>query len=140
MIAAVTVSRGSTLANGRRRRESNLSIAEGGLTTVRCRAAAVVTLGNEPVTCLRGRHRMGMAEVTCERCAEVLGDFVEGRLAADERASVEAHLGSCGECSNLHRDYVEIPEIVRRATHADIPAEVELRLRKLLARWRRRPT
>jgi anti-sigma factor RsiW len=39
-------------------------------------------------------------ELTCEQVRELLSDYVDRELTADERASVEHHLGTCLKCAN----------------------------------------
>ena len=39
--------------------------------------------------------------MTCERIEELLSAYLEGDLAAAEKAEVEAHLAGCAECSGL---------------------------------------
>jgi anti-sigma factor RsiW len=73
-----------------------------------------------------------MVEVSCETLVELLGDYVDQRLAPDRRASLDAHLAACGPCSDLLRDYRAIPELVRRVTDEEVPARAESRLRRLL--------
>jgi anti-sigma factor RsiW len=80
-----------------------------------------------------------MADVTCDRCTELLGDYVEGRLAQEVLGAVEGHVASCAACAALVRDYQAIPGLVRGATDVSMPHEVEMRLRRLLAlAWRER--
>lgn len=74
-----------------------------------------------------------MADLTCDRCAELLGDYVEGLLASDVLAALERHVGSCAACAALARDYEAIPGLVRGATDVPMPHDVEVRLRRLLA-------
>ena len=39
--------------------------------------------------------------MTCERIEELLSAFLEGELAAAERAEVEGHLAACADCAEL---------------------------------------
>jgi anti-sigma factor RsiW len=78
-----------------------------------------------------------MADISCERCEELLGDYVEGILVAEVRSALEGHVGSCSKCARLVRDYRAIPAIVRRVTDKKMPNDVEARLRRLLAIARR---
>jgi hypothetical protein len=39
--------------------------------------------------------------MTCERIEELLSAYLEGELAAAEKAEVEAHLSRCAECAEL---------------------------------------
>jgi anti-sigma factor RsiW len=74
-----------------------------------------------------------MVDVSCERCTELLGDYVDDVLADDVRVALEAHVDSCPRCANLVQDYEAIPEMVRRVTDCGMPRQVEVRLQKLLA-------
>ena len=81
-----------------------------------------------------------MGDLSCERFADLLGDYVEGVLPAEQRPAMEAHLGACSRCSDLLADYRRIPEVVRRATDVAMPSGAKARLRHLLSRvwrWRR---
>jgi anti-sigma factor RsiW len=81
-----------------------------------------------------------MADLTCDRCVELLGDYVDGRLAADVVGALEQHVASCAACAALVRDYRAIPGLVRDATDVHMPHDVEMRLRRLLAvAWRKPP-
>jgi len=96
-------------------------------------------LARDPVTPAHRVHpTVCMADLTCDRCAELLGDYVEGRLAPDVLGALEGHVGSCAACAALVRDYEAIPGFVREATDVRMPHEVEIRLRRLLKlAWRR---
>jgi len=39
-------------------------------------------------------------EMTCEQCREFLSDYIDRELTAEERASVEHHVGTCLKCAN----------------------------------------
>jgi len=79
-----------------------------------------------------------MADVGCQTCVELLGEFVERRLPRDDEAAVQAHVDGCKACAELLRDYQELPALLRRATEEDFPLDAELRLRRMVARLRRR--
>src|SRR5687768_3913990 len=42
--------------------------------------------------------------MNCERCHSLVDDYVDGTLAADERAAVETHLAGCADCRALAND------------------------------------
>ncbi len=94
-----------------------------------------------PVTAARRVHRTRcMADLTCDQCAELLCDYLEGRLAPDVLGALEQHVASCPRCAALARDYRAIPGFVRGATDVRMPHDVEVRLRRLLAgAWRKTP-
>ena len=53
--------------------------------------------------------------MNCERCSEVLIDYMNGGLVPAERDEVSEHLRSCAGCS---REYEELMEI-RRAVSVE---------------------
>jgi anti-sigma factor RsiW len=79
-----------------------------------------------------------MSDLSCEACADLLGDHAEGLLVGAVRDAFEAHVATCLRCRALLRDYEAIPDLVRRETDAHMPYDVELRLRRLVAATHRR--
>jgi len=79
-----------------------------------------------------------MAEVSCERCADLLGEWAEGALAAPERDALEAHIASCIPCAALARDYWSVSAFVRRLTDVELPPDAQARLRERSATFLRR--
>ena len=79
-----------------------------------------------------------MSELRCDECPALLDDCAAGTLPDDARRALEAHVASCERCARLVHDYLVLPALVRRATDVQMPYEVELRLRQLLAATRRR--
>jgi anti-sigma factor RsiW len=39
------------------------------------------------------------AEMTCRELVEVVSDYLDGRLPADDTRRLEEHLGECGYCT-----------------------------------------
>lgn len=56
-----------------------------------------------------------MNKMNCERCSELLIEYIHGELDAGERASIEEHILTCSECSREYEDFAEI----RRAVTED---------------------
>lgn len=73
-----------------------------------------------------------MSAVACVSGVELLMDYLEGTLAAELRAALEAHLAGCPRCVAFVAAYRETPRILRRATAAALPPEVADRLRAFL--------
>lgn len=46
--------------------------------------------------------------MNCERCQELLGDFLDGTLGGGEHASVLSHLGACAACSRAREEFQSI--------------------------------
>ncbi|MGE0452008.1 MAG: anti-sigma factor [Vicinamibacteria bacterium] len=76
-------------------------------------------------------------EVVCASGVELLADYLEDALPADLRAELEAHVAGCARCAAFVASYRETPAILRRATLAAIPAELDESLRAFLRRRRR---
>jgi len=80
-----------------------------------------------------------MVELSCQRFADLLGDYVDGALADVDRDAMEAHCVACESCRAFVADYERVPGVVRKATDVSMPSEAKARLRRLLSRaWRHR--
>jgi len=67
--------------------------------------------------------------VTCREFVEVLTDYLEGALDADERADIERHIVICRGCSNYVEQVRSTLDLLSRlATHDvdDAPAGATL--------------
>lgn len=81
-----------------------------------------------------------MNEMTCEAGVKVLMEYLEGTLAGDVRAAVEAHVAACPRCVAFIASYRETPRLVRELTASEIPADLLRSLRAhLRAQRRKRP-
>jgi anti-sigma factor RsiW len=78
-----------------------------------------------------------MTEMTCESGVRMLMDYLEGTLAPDVRAAVEAHVAACPRCVAFIASYRETPRLVRQLTAAEIPADLVASLRAHLRAHRR---
>jgi predicted anti-sigma-YlaC factor YlaD len=64
-------------------------------------------------------------------CAELeilICDYVDGTLAAEERATVEAHLAECSTCAELARDSAAAVAFMERAADVEPPPELVNRI------------
>lgn len=50
--------------------------------------------------------------MNCERCSELLIEYIHGGLSLGEREAVAAHLGGCVECVREFEEYAEIRRVV----------------------------
>jgi anti-sigma factor RsiW len=71
-----------------------------------------------------------VSDLACKQGVELLMDYLEGELAADVVARIDAHVASCARCRAFVASYRATPEILRRATRTTLPAELS---RSLLA-------
>jgi len=71
-----------------------------------------------------------VSELACAQGVELLMDYLEGELAADVVARIDAHVAACARCQAFVASYRATPEILRRATGTKLPAELS---RTLLA-------
>jgi anti-sigma factor RsiW len=69
-----------------------------------------------------------MKDVVCMSGVELLMEYMEGALAADVRAAIEAHVAGCPRCEAFIASYSETPHIVREATRMEMPADLEASL------------
>ena len=71
-----------------------------------------------------------MTHVSCETGVELLMDYLEGMVPDDIRAMLESHVAGCPKCTAFVASYLATPRILREATAAAMPPEVQ---RSLLA-------
>ena len=69
-----------------------------------------------------------MRDFTCASGVELLMDYLEGELPADVRAAVEQHVAGCPRCVAFVESYRATPRILREATAATLPADLEASL------------
>ena len=69
-----------------------------------------------------------MRDIVCMSGVELLMEYMEGALASDVRAAIEAHVAGCPRCEAFIASYREMPRIVRDATTIHMPADLEASL------------
>ena len=70
--------------------------------------------------------------LACASGIELLADYLEGLLPDDVRRDVETHVATCQRCTAFLAAYRETPRILREATDAALPAELEASLLEYL--------
>jgi anti-sigma factor RsiW len=73
-----------------------------------------------------------MSGIACVTGVELLMEYLDGVLPADVRASLDEHVAGCAKCAAFVASYLATPRIVREATAATLPADVEASLRAFL--------
>ena len=80
-----------------------------------------------------------MKEIVCASGVDLLMDYLEGVLSADLRSALDAHIASCPRCVAFIASYRETPRILREATAAALPADLQASLQAFLRAQRRVP-
>jgi hypothetical protein len=62
--------------------------------------------------------------MNCATVEILICDYVDGTLAAAERAEVERHLTNCSNCAELARDGAAAVEFIERAEVVELPQEL----------------
>jgi len=75
--------------------------------------------------------------VVCASGVELLMDYLEGALPDDLHADLEAHVAACPRCTAFVAAYRETPRILRDATAAALPPDLEASLLDFLRARRR---
>jgi anti-sigma factor RsiW len=73
-----------------------------------------------------------MTLVVCASGVELLMEYLEGQLPPDLNADLEAHVAGCPRCVAFIASYRETPRILREATLALLPPDLEESLRAFL--------
>ena len=69
-----------------------------------------------------------MKSIVCMSGVELLMEYLEGAVAPEVRASIEAHVAGCPRCEAFVGSYLETPRIVREATNLAMSADLEASL------------
>jgi anti-sigma factor RsiW len=73
-----------------------------------------------------------MNGIVCATGVELLMEFLEGVLPPDVHKALEEHVAGCSRCAAFVASYRDTPRIMRDATSATLPADVEASLRAFL--------
>lgn len=66
-----------------------------------------------------------MTDVSCKTGVELLMDYFEGVVPDDVRMILESHVAGCPKCAAFIASYVATPRILREATAAAVPHELQ---------------
>ena len=66
-----------------------------------------------------------MSDVTCASGIELLMDYLEGVLPPETARDLESHLAACERCRAYVLSYRQTPRILREATLAELPADLQ---------------
>ena len=78
-----------------------------------------------------------MNDIACRSGVELLMDYLEGVLAPEVNAALEAHVAGCERCTAFVASYRETPRIIRNATATELPPDLHDSLQAFLRTLRR---
>ena len=73
-----------------------------------------------------------MSGFTCKQAVESLREYLDGDVAGDLRAKLEAHLGGCTPCVEFLKSYERTPKLCKGALAAKMPQEFAEKLTDFL--------
>jgi mycothiol system anti-sigma-R factor len=77
-------------------------------------------------------HEHGPSEPTCRQVFDLLSDFVDGELSAEERESLGRHLDACPPCEEFLKTFETARSLCRESLLEKMPKELKDRLRSFL--------
>jgi anti-sigma factor RsiW len=75
-------------------------------------------------------------ELTCAQLVELVTDYLEGRLPADERRRFDEHVAVCEGCAAYVEQMRATIATAGRLRESDLPPELGQRLRDAFRAWR----
>ena len=66
-----------------------------------------------------------MTDISCQTGVELLMDYLEGVVPEDVRTMLDAHVAGCEKCTAFVASYLATPRIMRDATAAAMPEELQ---------------
>lgn len=79
---------------------------------------------------------MTAAELTCKEVVEIVTDYLEGAMSAEDRARFDAHLSKCDGCTNYLRQMRETIRLTGMLTEEQVPDDQKERLLEAFRTWR----
>jgi anti-sigma factor RsiW len=75
--------------------------------------------------------------VTCEQLTTFIADYIAGKLDTETTLAFEQHLQGCSDCLPFLNTYRKTIDAVRSLREADIPPELQDRVRRFLQQRRK---
>ena len=69
-----------------------------------------------------------MTDIACISGVELLMEYMEGTLAPEVRAALDAHVAGCTRCVAFIESYQQTPRLLREATAREMPADLQASL------------
>ena len=73
-----------------------------------------------------------MTDISCQAGVEALMDYLEGVVPEEMRKTLESHVAGCQKCTAFVASYLATPRILRQATAAAMPPELQRSLLEFL--------
>jgi len=73
-----------------------------------------------------------MSDIVCSSGVELLMDYLDGVLPPQLRAALDEHVAGCQRCTAFVESYRATPRILRDATAAALPPDLEVSLKAFL--------
>ena len=73
-----------------------------------------------------------MKAIACVSGVDLLMDYLDGVLSAHVRTAIDDHVAGCPRCTAFVASYCDTPRILREATDATLPADLEASLKDFL--------
>ena len=80
-----------------------------------------------------------MGRITCRQLVELVTEYVEGTLGADDRARFEAHLSGCSLCARYLEQMRRTIEMTGRLREEDLTPSMRETLLGAFREWKARP-
>ena len=71
--------------------------------------------------------------IYCQDCVDLVADYLDGSLPADQREALEEHLSFCPPCITFLRTYKATTRLARKTLAQEMPEEMSARLHEFLA-------
>jgi len=80
---------------------------------------------------------VGVEELGCREVVEILGDYLEGAMAPDDRLRLEEHLAECDGCTAYLEQLRTTIRLSGRLPEEAVPPETMAPLLEAFRAWRR---
>jgi predicted anti-sigma-YlaC factor YlaD len=80
---------------------------------------------------------VGVEELSCREVVEILGDYLEGAMAPQDRVRLEEHLAACEGCTTYLEQLRTTIRLSGRLPEEAVPPETMAPLLEAFRAWRR---
>jgi predicted anti-sigma-YlaC factor YlaD len=79
---------------------------------------------------------MAVREITCKELVEIVTDYLEGRMAAEQRVLFEEHVAFCSWCQTYLEQMRETIRLTGTLTEEDLSQETKETLLEAFRNWK----